>query len=98
MRRAQHPFRDSVVREESSRHRGLRVTVFAPKHGPRFRAYVHTPGWERVLAVSTGESADAAISRAEAVLTHAVGSGVNVHLPAVRRSPRPRLAAEAPTE
>ena len=77
MRRSQHPFRDSVVERGPSRHRGLQVTVFAPKHGPRFRAYVHTPGWERVLAVSAGESADAAKKRAEAVLTQAVGAGVD---------------------
>ena len=73
MRRSSHPFRDSVVKQGPSRHRGLEVTVFAPKHGPRFRAYVHTPGWERVLAVSAAESADAAKERAEAVLTPGCG-------------------------
>ena len=87
MGRPQHPFRDSVVNQEPSRHRGLQVSVFAPKHGPRFRAYVRTPGWERVLAVSTAASSDAAIERAEAVLTQAVGAGVEVHLPPAARRP-----------
>jgi len=93
--RAQHPFRDALVKQVASRHRGLEVTVFAPKHGPRFRAYVHTPGWERVLAVSAATSADAAMERAEAVLTQAVGAGVQVHLPAARRPLRLRSAEEA---
>jgi hypothetical protein len=95
MRRSQHPFRDSVVKQAASRHRGLQVTVFAPKHGPRFRAYVHTPGWERVLAVSAAESADAAMRRAEALLTQALGAGVEVHLPAARRPLRLRSAEDA---
>ena len=86
MRRSQHPFRDSVVKQATSRHRWLRVTVFAPKHGPRFRAYMYTPGWELVLAVSAAESADAAVARAEALLTQAVGAGVKVQLPTARRS------------
>lgn len=87
MRPTQHPFRDAAVEERPSRHRGLKVTVSAPKHGPRFRAYVHTPGWERVIAVSTAASADAAIERAEAVLTQAVEAGVEVHLPPAARRP-----------
>src|SRR5690349_5432377 len=95
MRRSQHPFRGSMVKQKASRHRGLEVTVFAPKHGPRFRAYVHTPEWERVLAVSAAESADAAMTRAEAVLTQAVGAGVDVRLPAARRPLRLRSAEEA---
>jgi hypothetical protein len=94
MGRSQHPFRDSVVKHESSRHRGLDVTVFAPKHGPRFRAYLHTPRWERVLAVSTAESADRAVECVEALLTRAVGSGVAVNLP---RSSRP-LRLQSPEE
>ena len=95
MRRSQHPFRDSVVQRGPSRHRGLQVTLFAPKHGPRFRAYVHTPRWKRVLAVSAAESADAAKNRAEAVLTQAVGAGVDVSLPAARRTLRLRSPEEA---
>ena len=85
MRRSQHPFRDSVVKQVSSRHRGLDVTVFAPKRGPRFRAYLHTPNWERVLAVSTAESADTAVERVDALFTQAVGSGVDVKPPPAHR-------------
>jgi hypothetical protein len=95
MRQSQHPFRGAVVMQQPSRRGGLEVTVFAPKHGPRFRAYVHTPGWERVLAVSTAQSADAAAKRAEAVLTQAVGAGVDVQLPQARRPLRLRSAEEA---
>jgi hypothetical protein len=77
--------RDPVVKQRLSRHRGLEVTVAAPKRGPRFRAYVHLPDWKRVLAVSTADSADAAITRAEALLTLAIGNGVKVDLPPPRR-------------
>jgi len=81
--RAEIPFgaRDAVVKQGLTRHRGLEVTVVAPKRGPRFRAYVHTPDWERVLVVSTAASADAAMRRAEALLTQAVGEGIGVNLP-----------------
>jgi hypothetical protein len=79
--RSQHPFRDSVVKHAASRHRGLEITVFAPKHGPRFRAYLHTPNWERVVVVGTAESADAAVERVDTLLTRAAGSGVGVNLP-----------------
>jgi hypothetical protein len=53
---SQLPFgaRDAVVRQGSSRHRGLEMTVASPKRGPWFRAYVHTPGWERVLGGQHG--------------------------------------------
>jgi hypothetical protein len=83
MARSQVPFgaRDAVVKQGPTRHRGLEVTVVAPKRGPRFRAYVHTSEWERVLVVSTAASADAAMRRAEALLTQAVGEGVDVNLP-----------------
>lgn len=69
----------------------------APKHGPTFRAYVHTPSWDRVLSVSAAESADTAIARAEAVLTQAVGQGVDVKLPTAGRPLRlqPSQAAQA---
>jgi hypothetical protein len=85
---SQLPFgaRDAVVKHGPSRHRGLDVTVVSPKHGPRFRAYVHAPGWERVLAVSTAESAESAVARAERSLSQAIGNGVQVNLP---QRPRP---------
>jgi hypothetical protein len=95
MRPSQHPFRDPVVIQKASRRRGLEVTVLAPKHGPRFRAYVHTHDWERVLAVSTADSAEAAAERAEAVLAQAVGAGVEVPLPVARRPLRLRSTEEA---
>ena len=85
MSRSQHPFRDSVVKHAASRHRGLEVTVFASKHGPRFRAYLHTPDWERVLVVSTASSVDAAVDRVDGLLTRAVGRGVRVKLPRTLR-------------
>jgi hypothetical protein len=77
--------RDAVVKQRLSRHSGLEVTVAAPKRGPRFRAYLHLPDWQRVLAVSTGDSPDAAITRVEELLRHATGSGVRVNLPPQRR-------------
>jgi hypothetical protein len=80
---SQLPFgaRDTVVKQGRTRYRGLEVTVVAPKRGPRFRAYVHTRDWERVLVVSTAASAESAMARAEALLTQAVGEGVEIHLP-----------------
>lgn len=90
-----HPTGDSVVKHAPSRHRGLDVTVFAPRRGPAFRAYVHTPGWERILVVSTGASADEAIARGDALLTHAVEAGVDAHLPSARRPLRLQTAGEA---
>jgi hypothetical protein len=92
--RSQLPFgtRDAVVKEGPSRHRGLEVTVVAPERGPRFRAYVHAPGWGRVLVVSTAASADEATARAEALLAQAVGAGVRVNLPTTRASRQQRVA------
>jgi len=83
MARPELPFgaRDVVAKHGPTRYRGLEVTVVAPKRGPRFRAYVHTPGWERVLVVSTAEQAETAGSRAEVLLTQAVSEGVEVGLP-----------------
>ena len=80
-----HPFGDSLVTRRPSRHRGLEVSVFAPKRGPKFRAYVHTPSWDRVLVVSTAASADTAMARADALLSQAVGEGVAVRLPTAAR-------------
>lgn len=95
MGRTPHPFRDSLVKQEPSRHGGLQVSVFASKRGPRFRAYVHTPGWERVLVVSSGgASADAAMARAEATLDEALSAGIGVHLPTGRRPLRLRPGEE----
>jgi hypothetical protein len=90
---SQLPFgaRDAVVKQVPSRLGGLEVTVAAPKCGPRFRAYVHTPGWERILAVGTGSTADAAKVHAEESLSQAIGSGVQVNLP----PPPLRRASEA---
>ena len=95
MAQLQLPFgaRDGVVKQGPSRHRGLEVTVVAPKRGPRFRAYVHTPGWERVVAVSGAGSEDAAMARAEALLTQAIGNGVRVDLPPQLRLQRSPEAA-----
>ena len=73
--------RDAVVKQRPTRHRGLEVTVVAPKRGPRFAPTWHTPEWERVLVVSIAASADEAMRRAEALLTQAVGEGVEVNLP-----------------
>jgi hypothetical protein len=80
-----HPLRDSLVKQRPSLHAGLEVSVFSPKHGPTFRAYVHTPSWDRVLAVSAADAADTAMARAEALLTQAVGQGVDVKLPTAVR-------------
>jgi hypothetical protein len=93
---SQLPFgaRDAVVGQGASRHRGLEVTVASPKRGRRFRAYVHTPGWERVLAVSTADSAEAAMARADQSLSHAIGHGVQVSLPAQRQRVRAAKTAE----
>jgi len=90
---SQLPFgaRDAVVKQAPSRLGGLDVTVSAPKRGPRFRAYVHTPGWERVLAVGVGSTADAAMLHAEGSLAQAIGTGVRVNLP----GPPLRRASEA---
>jgi hypothetical protein len=82
---AENPFRDSLVKRQPSRHEGLEVSVFAPKRGPKFRAFVHTPSWDRVLVVSTAASADAAMARADAPLAQAVGEGVAVRLPTAAR-------------
>jgi hypothetical protein len=95
--RAEIPFgaRDAVVKQRPTRHGGLEVTVAAPERGPRFRAYVHTPAWDRVVVVSTGASAEAAMARAEALVTRAVGEGVEVRLPATRRPLRLQSADDA---
>jgi hypothetical protein len=87
---SQLPFgaRDAVVKHGPSRHRGLDVTVVSPKRGARFRAYVHTPGCERILAVSTAESAESAVARAERLLSHAIENGVQVNLSERPRHPR----------
>jgi len=71
--------RDAVVIERASRHRGLRLTAVAfADPGPRIRAYLHTPQWERILAVGTAPSAAEAAHRAEKLLDHAVDRGVAV--------------------
>ena len=70
---------DAVVVERPSRHRGLRVTAVAfSKRTPRIRAYLHTAGWERVVATATGRSAGEAAARAEDLLEHARLRGVRV--------------------
>jgi len=82
---SQHPSGDPLVKQQPSRHKGLEVSVFAPKRGAKFRAYVHTPCWDRVLVVSTAASADAAMARSDALLAQAVGEGVAVRLPTAAR-------------
>ena len=69
--------RDAVVIERASRHRGLRLTAVAfAERLPRLRAYLHTPEWERILAVGTAPSAAEAADRAEGLLDRAVDLGV----------------------
>jgi hypothetical protein len=73
---------DAVVKERPSRHRGLHLTVVAFKRGPtRFRAYVHTPEWERIVVVSANSSAEVAAERAENLVGRATERGVVVRLP-----------------
>jgi hypothetical protein len=68
---------DAVVIERPSRHHGLDLTVVAFARGePRLRAYLHTPEWERILAVGTGPSAADAAVRAEDLLERAAALGV----------------------
>jgi hypothetical protein len=86
--------RDAVVIERPSRHRGLRVTAVAfAERMPRVRAYVHTPGWERIVATGTGRSAGEAAVRAEDLLEHALLRGVRVAPPALVRTELQRGAA-----
>ena len=71
--------RDAVVIERPSRHHGLRLTAVAfAERVPRIRAYLHTPKWERILAVGTAPSAAEAADRAEDLLDRAVDRGVAV--------------------
>jgi hypothetical protein len=64
--------KDAVVIDRPSRHRGLRVTAVAfAGRAPRIRAYLHTPGWERIAATATGGSAGEAAVRAEDLLEYA---------------------------
>jgi hypothetical protein len=61
--------KDAVVIDRPSRHRGLRVTAVAfAGRTPRIRAYLHTPGWERIAVTATGASAGEAAVRAEELL------------------------------
>jgi hypothetical protein len=63
---------DAVVIERPSRYGGLRVTAVAfAERTPRIRGYLHTPGWERIVATATGRSAGEAAVRAEDLLEHA---------------------------
>jgi hypothetical protein len=84
MARSQPPFgpEDAVVKQRPSRHRGLHLSVVAFKHGGTpFRAYVHTPGWERIVVVSPNSSAEVAAERAENLVLRASKHGVLVRLP-----------------
>lgn len=68
---------DAVVVERPSRHPGLRVTAVAfAARTPRIRAYLHTPGWERIAVTATAGSAGEAAARAEDLLEYALGRGV----------------------
>src|SRR5947208_3622228 len=81
MSEAALPFgsRDAVIIDRPSRHRGLRLTAVAfAERLPRIRAYLHTPEWERILAVGTAPSAAEAAGRAEDLLDRAVDRGVVV--------------------
>lgn len=67
---------DAVVVERPSRHPGLRVTVVAfAARTPRIRAYLHTPGWERIAVTATARSAGEAAVRAEDLLQQALERG-----------------------
>jgi fructoselysine-6-P-deglycase FrlB-like protein len=71
--------RDAVVIDRPSRYRGLRVTAVAfASRTPRIRAYLHTPGWGRIVATGTGTSAGDAATRAEDLLDRALSQGVVV--------------------
>jgi hypothetical protein len=85
----------AVVEQRPSRHRGLHLTVVALKGGgTRFRAYVHTPEWERIVAVSANSSAEVAAARAENLVVCASERGVLVRLP-TPSSGRPASAVQA---
>jgi hypothetical protein len=74
--------RDAVVVDRPSRHPGLRVTAVAFRdRTPRVRGYLHTPGWERIVATATGRSAGEAALRAEDLLENALLCGIPVDLP-----------------
>ena len=86
--------RDAVVIERPSRYRGLRVTAVAfAGRTPRLRAYLHTPGWERIVATGVGRSAGEAAVRAEDMLEHALLCGARVELPRLVRVELERGAA-----
>jgi hypothetical protein len=79
MARSEPPFgpEDAVVKQRPSRRRGLHLTVVAFKRGGTpFRAYVHTPDWERIVVVSPSTSAEVAAERAEKLVLHASAHGV----------------------
>jgi hypothetical protein len=85
---------DAVVIDRPSRHRGLRVTAVAfASRAPRIRAYLHTPGWERIVATGTGHSAGEAALRAEDLLEAALRRGVPVDVPRLMRVEQQRGAA-----
>jgi hypothetical protein len=72
------------VIERPSRHRGLHITAVAFAHRvPRIRAYLHTPGWERIVATGTGQSAGEAAARAEDLLDDARRLRVPVQVPSI---------------
>ena len=78
--------RDAVIVDRPSRHPGLRVTAVAfADRTPRIRAWLHTPGWERVITTGTGGSAGEAAVRAEDLLEAARARGVPVAHPRLRR-------------
>ena len=71
-----------MVKQRPSRHRGLHLSVVAFKRGgTSFRAYVHTPDWERIVVVSPNSSAEVAAERAENLVLRASKHGVLVRLP-----------------
>jgi hypothetical protein len=78
--------RDAVVIERPSRHFGLRVTAVAfAGRAPRIRAWVHTPGRERVVSTATAGTAGEAAVRAEDLVDAARDRGIPVALPRLRR-------------
>src|SRR5947207_1825400 len=93
--------RDSVVLQRPSRHPGLLISVVARRDEALLRAYVHTPGWRRVVAVGMARSPQDAADRADGLLANAIAHGVPTGLPkpSTRRStPRRRKSPPPASE
>ena len=78
--RSRLPFgrRDSVVLQAKSRHDGLLISVVARRGAASLHAYLHTPGWGRILAVGLAPTAQEAAERADALLDAAIARGLTI--------------------